>query len=616
MCGYAGIIWKNGITPSDAESTLTGMEADLFHRGPDGGGAEIGNGFAVIHRRLAIIDIAQGHQPMLSADGRTGIAYNGEIYNFKEIRCDLERRGHRFHTDCDTEVFLALFEADGVKAFARLDGMFTAFIWDFRTDPQGDFYLVRDHLGIKPLYVYEDSKRFVFSSELLPLLRVDGLDLEPDLVGLASYLTYRYCQAPFTLFRRIRRAESGTYMRIRHGQASTWRFWDMPPHENTCTLTLDDAAAELKRLLRKSVAQQQMSEVPVGLLLSGGLDSSVIAALCADVGVSLRSYNIGFPYLNEFQFSKEVADRFSLPHIAIETTPAEIAGRFDRVVAAMDEPIADPACFPLHILCDHIKEHITVVLSGEGSDEMLGGYPQYQRILESSPGPIGEKFDQFRDFSWYFARRTLPLTRNVPPHKLWRQRQYFTERSMLNGMLAYDMKTWLPENLMAKADKILMSHSLEGRFPFLSPQIVEFVSGLPENFKFGADGGKSILRRAFSDVLPQSVLTRPKMGFSVPVSDLVQQMREQLYDLLDSEKTGMMAGMLDHRALRADFDAHFAGRHEQPLWLWTVLVLLQWFNLNQPGSSAPRQVPTRLSPTSRQRFALPISEYMYVDKFI
>lgn len=595
MCGYAGIIWKNGITPSDAESTLAGMEADLHHRGPDEGGAEIGKGFAVIHRRLAIIDVAQGHQPMRAAGGRIGIAYNGEIYNYKEIKCDLQRRGYSFHTDCDTEVFLALFEADGVDGFGRLDGMFTAFIWDFRQNPQGEFYLVRDHLGIKPLYIYEDTNRFVFSSELLPLLRVNGLDLEPNIDGLASYLTYRYCQAPFTLFRYIRRAEAGTYTRIKHGQASTWRFWDLPIREAACNLTLDDAAAELKRLLRKSVKQQQMSEVPVGLLLSGGLDSSVIAALCVDAGVSLKSYNIGFPYLNEFKFSEEVADRFGLPHIAVETTPAEIIGRFDRVVAAMDEPIADPACFPLHILCDHIKKDITVVLSGEGSDEMLGGYPQYMRTLESPPGPIWEKFDQFCDFSWYFVRRRLPLRRDVPPHKLWQQRQYFAERSMLNGMLAYDMKTWLPENLMAKADKILMSHSLEGRFPFLSPQIVEFVSCLPESFKISADGGKSILRRTFSSVLPQSILTRPKMGFSVPVSDIVGQMRGRLYDLLDAEKTSVLGQMLDCRALRADFDAHFAGHRDQSLWLWTVFVLLQWFNLNNSNSSALFRSTTRLS---------------------
>lgn len=608
MCGYAGIIWKNGITPSDAEGALAGMETGLFHRGPDGGGAEIGKGFAVVHRRLAIIDIAQGHQPMLAAEGRIGITYNGEIYNYKEIRGDLEQRGYKFRTDCDTEVFLTLFQADGVKAFARLDGMFTAFIWDFREDPRGDFYLVRDHLGVKPLYIYEDTSRFVFSSELLPLLRVNGLELDPDPLGLASYLTYRYCQAPFTLFQRIRRVEPGTYVRIRHAQNSTWRFWDLPLNENTSVLTLDDAAAELKRLLRKSVAQQQMSEVPVGLLLSGGLDSSVIAALCANVGVSLTSFNIGFPKLNEFAFSEEVADRFNLPHIAVETTPTEIAGRFDRVVAAMDEPIADPACFPLYILCDRIKEHVTVVLSGEGSDEMLGGYPQYQRVLEDSPAPIWEKFDYFRDYSWYFVRRGLPMTGDIPPYKLWRHRQYFAERSMLNGMLAYDMKTWLPENLMAKADKILMSHSLEGRFPFLSPRIVEFVFSLPEGFKFGADGGKNILRRAFSDVLPQQILTRPKMGFSVPVSDLVRKMRERLYDLLDAEKTSVLGSMLDHHALRADFDAHFAGRRDQSLWLWTVLVLLQWFNFNRSDSSVLPRPPTRLSWASRHRFALPGSE--------
>lgn len=588
MCGYAGTIWKSGATPPDAESMLTRIGTALLHRGPDESGTKVGTGFAVIHRRLAIIDIAEGHQPMLSADGRVGIAYNGEIYNYKELRRDLESRGYRFHTNSDTEVFLSLYEAEGVGAFDRLDGMFTAFIWDFRTEPGGDFYLVRDHLGIKPVYLYEDGKRFVFSSELRPLLQQEGLDLEIDPVGVASYLTYRYCHAPHTLFKRIRRVEAGTYTRIRRGQASTWRFWDLPLNENTCTLSLDDAAAHLRSLLQESVAKQQMSEVPVGILLSGGLDSSVIAALCADVGAKLLSFNIGFPNLNEFEYSKEVAKQFKLPHVTVETTPAEIADRFDRVVADMDEPIADPACFPLHILCDRIKEHVTVVLSGEGSDELLGGYPQYQRVLDDPVAPLWEKFDRFRDYSWYFNSRRLPLTEMVPPYKHWGHRQYFGERSMLNGMLAYDLKTWLPENLMAKADKILMSHSLEGRFPFLSPGIVEFCCSLPEHYKLDKDDGKKILRRAFGHVLPQSVLKRPKMGFSVPVADLVLQMREQLYDLLDTNQSRDLGELLDLQSLRQDFDDHFAGRREQSLWLWTVLVLLQWFNFNRSRSSALR----------------------------
>lgn len=575
MCGYAGVIWKGGRTPPNASDVLAQFGSKLNHRGPDDSGTHIGRGFAVAHRRLSIIDAAHGHQPMISASGRVGLAYNGEIYNFRKLRVELEQKGHRFKTECDTEVLLVLFEQEGVDCFERLDGMFTAFIWDFRSSEEGCFHLVRDHLGMKPLYLYEDADKLVFSSELLPLLAVDNLDLAPDPVGLASYFTYRYVQAPYTLFRNIRRVEAGTYLRVHNGHSTTWRYWDLPLNENSIKLDKHDAALELKRLLRKSVSQQLMSDVPVGLLLSGGLDSSVIAALCSELGVSMTSFNIGFPDLNEFKFSKEVAVKFNLPHVAVETTPQEIASRFARVVAAMDEPVADPACFPLHILCDEIKRHVTVVLSGEGSDEMLGGYTQYGHVLETPPASQDEKFGQFLSFSWYF-NRTAPLKIPVSLSRLRRQKIYFEERSLLNGMLAYDQKTWLPENLMAKADKILMSNSLEGRFPFLSRDLVEFSSALPENYKIEKNTGKLVLRSAFIDELPKSVLTRPKMGFSVPVDDLTKNMREQIYDLLESSRYGMFCDLIDHAALKKDFDDHYSGIRKQPLWIWTILVFLQW----------------------------------------
>jgi len=579
MCGFAGIIWKNGKTSKDTSEFLTCMDSMLYHRGPDDGGNYVGKGFAVAHRRLSIIDANHGHQPMVSDNGRVGIAYNGEIYNFRQIRRELEEQGYKFQTDCDTEVFLTLFLRDGEACFDKLDGMFTAFIWDFRIHENGRFYLVRDQLGIKPLYLYEDESKFAFSSELLPLLKIEGLDLAPDPVGLVSYLTYRYTQAPYTLFKNIKRVEAGTYVHIHQGRSSKWRFWDLPLNDNSCELNEDEAAAELKRLLRESVAQKQMSDVPVGLLLSGGLDSSAIAVLCADIGVSLTSFNIGFPDLNEFSYSKAVAKKFNLPHFTVETSLEEITAQFERVVAALDEPIADPACFPLHILCNSIKEHVTVVLSGEGSDEMLGGYPQYRHVLETPPSPQREKFEQFLNFSWYFGQHDMPVKRCVPVSRLYLQRIYFEERSLLDGMLAYDLKTWLPENLMAKADKVLMSHSLEGRFPFLSPKILKFVSSLPEDFKLGSSDGKAVLRRAFANDLSKSVLTRPKMGFSVPVNDLLLQMKERLYSLLNPEEKGIFADLIDYKMLRQDFDDHFSGQRENSLWLWTIFVLLQWQSL-------------------------------------
>lgn len=574
MCGFAGHIYKHGPVTVQAVQSLGRLGELLSHRGPDAGGTHVGDHFAVVHRRLSIIDLAHGQQPMITEDGRLGISYNGEIYNFKVLRSCLEKDGYEFHTDCDTEVLLAMFQRDGVECFSLLDGMFTAFIWDCRQSTEGEYYLVRDQLGIKPLYLYEDEQRFAFSSELMPLLAVDGLDLSIDPVGITSYLTFRYATAPRTFFSRIRRVEAGTYIRIKGGCATTWRYWDLPVETGLNPSSMDEAAEDLLHMLRASVAQQQMSDVPVGLLLSGGLDSSAIASLCADINVSMTSFSIGFPDLNEFEYAQDVADRFGLRHVAVETTLDEIVDRFECVVSSMDEPIADPACFPLHILCESIKNEVTVVLSGEGSDEMFAGYPQYSLAM-NDPGDSEARFRQFMSSSWYFDNRRQSLNHIIDPSRVRLQKIYYDERAPLSGMLAFDLKTWLPENLMAKADKILMSHSLEGRFPFLSVPIVEFAATLPDTLKLGPGGGKLVLKYAFKDKLPQSVLDRRKMGFSVPVAQLLERMKDRLRDLLSSRK-GILSAHFDYPALEQDFEDHFSGRKEQSLWLWTILVLLTW----------------------------------------
>lgn len=580
MCGIAGVIWKRDARPFDDAALSRHFTAALEHRGPDAHGAFAGPGFATVHRRLSIIDIANGRQPMTLEDGAVGVSYNGEIYNHQDIRQDLERAGWRFDTHCDTEVLLKLFAAEGAAGFEKLEGMFSAFIWDLRDPHQPQFFLVRDALGVKPLYLYEDETCYLFCSEITPLITFGGLDLTPDPQGVASYLTYRYPQAPHTAYARIRRIEAGVYVRMtgRPGAVRSMdhRYWDVPRVATPLSISMTDAAAELRRLLRGSVARQQMAETPVGVLLSGGVDSSVIAALCADVGAHLKSFNIGFPDLNEFSFSDDVAHKHDLPHYTIETTPEAMAENFSTVVRAMDDLIADPACFPLYLLCGFVREHVTVLLSGEGSDEMLGGYPQYRRTVDDPPAPANDQFERFLGFSWYFNDRPPPVAQPYSPSRLRAFRKYFTGAPLLEGMLAYDQKTWLPENLMMKADKILMSQSLEGRFPFLAKDVLEFVAHLPRELKLGCANGKTVLREAFAPELPESVLTRPKMGFSVPVANLVHVMRDRFYDALHQLAQGPFAGVLDLGAIRRDVDDHYAGRADNPLRLWTLLVMANW----------------------------------------
>ncbi|SJZ89813.1 asparagine synthase (glutamine-hydrolysing) [Trichlorobacter thiogenes] len=578
MCGFAGAIWKKTAPHFDKKKELLRIfENGLLHRGPDERGVYIGQSFAVIHRRLSIIDIAQGQQPMLSEDGNVGIAYNGEVYNFQELRTELQANGYIFKTNSDTEVILQLFLENGVNCFARLDGMFSIFIWDTHENASGVFYLVRDHLGVKPLYVYEDNEQIAFSSELRPLLAIPGADLSLNPFGLQSYLTFRYTHAPDTIFKNIRRVAAGNVWTISGDSVFQNRFWDLPAPLRHERITADEASERLYELLRASVKVQQVSEVPVGLLLSGGLDSSVIARLCCDIGVHLKSFSIGFPTINEFQYSHEVADAFGLSHTTVETSPKAIIERFETVVDAMDEPIADPACFPLHILCEEIKKNVTVVLSGEGADEMLAGYPQYGYVYNASADTSDSHFERFLHHSWYFTEESTPIKADLDPTRLWRHKSYFSERSLLSGMLAYDLKTWLPENLMMKADKILMSHSLEGRFPFLSKSVVEFISSLPESFKMNDTNGKWLLRKTFMTQLPKTIITRPKMGFSVPVDLLVLELKERAYSLISDLETREPAVLLDLPEIRRKFEAHYSGAQPNALWVWTLLVLLQWF---------------------------------------
>jgi len=521
---------------------------------------------------------------MLAEDGRCGSAYNGDVHTHVALRHEPEAAGHTFNPHCDTEVVLRLVIEQGPAAFDRLDGMFAIFIWDLR-GPEPQYYLARDHLGTKPLYLYEDEARIAFSSELRPLLALPDADLSLNPAGLQSYLAFRYTHAPLTFYKRIRRMEAGAYSKVQGGRILHTRYWDLPNRATPLAINEPEAREQLVSLLRNSVAAQQMSEVPVGLLLSGGLDSSAIASLCGELGVRLKSFNIGFHDVNEFKYSSEMARAFNLDHLNVETSVSDIANRFQAVVEAMDEPIADAACFPLHILCDEIAKSVTVVLSGEGADEMLAGYPQYLRGVEGAAATDREHFSTFLRNSWYFTDEE-PVQRVAPASRLQRHASYFLERPLLDGMLAYDLKTWLPENLLMKADKILMSHSLEGRFPFLSKTIAEFLMSLPPHLKIGPDGGKHVLRRAFHSRLPQSIIRRPKMGFTVPIDQLVDDLRDRVYGLLSQLLTSALAEHLDFAALRRVCDAHYDGSRRNGLRIWTILVLLQWFSADAARAPA------------------------------
>ncbi|MBA4372480.1 MAG: asparagine synthase (glutamine-hydrolyzing) [Thermodesulfovibrio sp.] len=582
MCGIAGIIGKQALPQARIKACLAALGPLLIHRGPDDHGEHIGKNHGCIHRRLSIVDISGGHQPIYNEDRSIGLVYNGEIYNYTALRDDLKNRGYQFHTNTDTEVILRGYEEYGTAFLKELNGMFAFCLWDDRTDV---IYLARDCFGIKPLYVYEDAEQIIFSSELKGILGLPGVDLSLDAAGIQDYLTFRYVQAPFTFFGKIRKLESGTYLEIKRGRSAQFRYWDVSYTDPYPRPALKEVQQELSDLLLSAVKSQLMGEVPIGVLLSGGIDSSAIACLIHSCGAHLKTFNIGFPDINEFEFSRAVAREYGLEHIEIITTPEELMNSVDSVVRALDEPIADPACFPLYILAREIKKHVTVVLSGEGGDELFGGYLQYRHLVEAGV-PYSKRFDEFMRRSWYFPNSNDFLNNGFMPDHTPRFKKYFEDYPLLNGMLAYDMKTWVPENLMMKADKILMAHSLEGRFPFLDKKLFEFAASLPQDYKIASEGTqKWLLKTALKSRIPEVIIKRPKMGFTVPVQGMMKTFKPLVMDVLETLNTSSLTEVINLRYARKFIESYYRKENDAHLQVWTLFIMCYWFATAFPGSA-------------------------------
>lgn len=593
MCGIFGIIKKNGEEVEASQMQLLGSV--LSHRGPDNAGFYQKGSQAFGNVRLSIVDVKGGNMPIYNDTGEIGIVYNGEVYNHNSLRADLEARGCHFKSNSDTEVVLKGYEAYGSAIFEKLNGMFACCIWDNGKDV---VYLARDHLGIKPMYIYEDGKELIFSSELKGLLALPDVNLALDPVGFQDYLIFRYIQAPKTFFKNIRKLEAGTYLEIKKGQAVAYRYWEVNYKDTYPLPDVSELEQELLKKLDKAVMSQLMGEVPVGVLLSGGVDSSTIAYFVSKHGAHLKTYNIGFPQVNEFKYSREVAKLLGLEHVEVTTTCEELINIFSQVSLALDEPIADPACLPLYQLCKELKKSVTVVLSGEGGDELFAGYPQYKALLRGSD-PYSLRWFKFLEKSWYFTDNFREFLRpNIASSLYMRNWKYFDEQPLVNGMLAYDVKTWLPENLMMKADKILMAHSLEGRFPFLDKEIFQLAANLPQIYKLHQkEIGKWILKKVMHKNLPANIINRPKMGFTVPVTDMLDRMEGMVLETLLKLKDSPVNEIIDvDNALKFGKN-YYKNKEGSDLQLWNLFVMAYWFVYSLP---AYRNAKYSLLPSRKQ----------------
>jgi asparagine synthase (glutamine-hydrolysing) len=617
MCGIAGWIAAPGNAPG--EETLAAMLEAIAHRGPDDQGmsrfrcASTGHDVFLGHRRLAIIDPEGARQPMCDADAGLALIFNGEIYNFRELRDALGALGYHFALDSDTEVLLRAYQHWGTDVVQRLRGMFAFAIWDARRDR---LFLARDRFGEKPLFLCENRGGLYFASEIKALLRVPGVPRAVNLEAVWDYLAYRYVPGPKTLFAGIRKLMPGTTATWERGKWKEERYWTSPDRDPPRALPPEGevASAFLSRL-DQAVELQMVSDVPYGAFLSGGIDSSTVVALMSRHSPAVNTFSVGFGEdgYSELAYASEVARHFGTRHHEIVVGHRDLMDRLPQLVGYRDAPVSETADIPIYLLAREAARTVKMVLTGEGSDEVLGGYPKH----------IAERFAQgYQLLPGYVRHRLIePLTHALPYdfHRIktavtnlniedWPERyvRWFgalnrAERdklsvlrlngtpvldappfdadprtSALRRILYFDQMSWLPDNLLERGDRMTMAASIEARVPFLDHELATFVSSLPDNCRVRGLTSKWLLREAGKGLLPERILTRPKVGFRVPVNDWFRgAMRGYLLDHLQGEAS-LTRRYYDTAALDQVLAEHVDGRQNHEKLLWALLNLEIW----------------------------------------
>ncbi len=630
MCGIAGIL---SLTPdaSVAVDELATLAAPLVHRGPDDEGCYVDpqRRCGLAFRRLAIIDLAGGRQPLANEDETAWIVFNGEIYNFPALRRELEARGHRFRTHTDTETIVHLYEERGAACVERLHGMFALALWDAR---RGTLLLARDRFGKKPLTYVTHAGRLYFASEAKALLALPGLPRELDPQALHRYLLWQYVPAPYSIFRGFHHLPPGhraTWTAGRPADAPPEPYYRLAPAPFRGTYA--DARAQLGPRLTAAVEKRLIADVPLGAFLSGGIDSSIVVGLMRRLGVSpLRTFTIGFPdaRYDETAFARLVARHFGTEHHEHVVTPAarEV---LDTLAYHFDEPLADSSAIPTYYVSRYTRQSVTVALTGDGGDEAFGGYDRYRAArlaarCDAWPRPLrtlladaagllphhrprtwtnrayrflrglaAAPAERYRAWVQIFAPETLAaLYRPVVAAALAFREPLDWFAALYDGAAGdaaeraarTDYASYLPYDLLTKVDRASMACSLECRSPFLDHELVEFAVSLPSAWRVGTRGGKRILKDWARDLLPPAVLARRKMGFGVPIG---AWFRGELADLLRGlvlAPDGLCARVFDATRLRAFTEQHISGRrnHEHPLW--ALLMLELWYRRWRPAT--------------------------------
>jgi len=620
MCGIAGYLTAPGERP--APDPLEAMAASLAHRGPDGAGYYRDERVALAHRRLSIIDLSGGGQPLANEDGQIQIVFNGEIYNYREHRRELIRKGHQFRTHSDTEVLVHLYEEEGERLPELLNGMFAFALWDARRQA---LFLARDPLGKKPLYYASGvgPLEFCFASELKALTLVPGFSGAVDPEAVIDFLALGYVPDPHSIFRDVHKLPPGSSLTVGRSGMRLRRYW-APRFAPRRDRDVDGTIEEIRDLARDAVDRRMISDVPLGAFLSGGVDSSAVVGLMAEQAPGrVRTFSIGFTSkeYDELEYARLIAGRYRTEHHEQVVTP-RIEEMFDKLVEHFDEPFADSSAVPTLYLARMTREHVTVALSGDGADEIFAGYRVYaygaieSRLRDRLPGWFrrsvvrlaGEVYPKLDFLPRVFRAKALlrnisleiadahfhsrsnfteaALARLVAP-ELRRQaadysplatmRRHFEEVSHLaplEQMQAVDLETWLPGDILVKADRATMAYSLEGRSPWLDYRMAELAATLPGEFKVRGLTGKYIFKRAMANWVPDRLLWRPKMGFSVPMAEW---MRSSLKPLVESlVLRPEMDPYVAPAEVRRLWEAHQSGLSDHSRPLWALLMLAAW----------------------------------------
>lgn len=620
MCGITGIFDTIGKAEID-RNTLSAMNQSQFHRGPDEGGIHVEPGLGFGHRRLSIIDLSSGQQPLFNEDGSVVVVFNGEIYNFVDLMPELVALGHTFRTHCDTEVIVHAWEEWGEACVHRFRGMFAFALWDRN---KNSLFLARDRLGIKPLYYsLLPNGMFIFGSELKALLSYPNFSREMDSCAIEEYFAYGYVPEPRTIFSSARKLSPGYSLTLTQGQPlpAPRQYWDVP-FSPVGPISEEEAGEELIRRLREAVKIRLVAEVPLGAFLSGGVDSGAVVAMMAELSPdAVNTCSIAFtdPKFNEAEYAAKVANRYHTRHNTGQVDPDDFA-LIDRLATLYDEPYADSSALPTYRVCELAKKSVTVALSGDGGDENLAGYRRYRYHMNEekirSRLPLGVRRPLFgllgtvypkadwaprvfrakstfeslaRDsVEGYFHSVSLmgdKLRSRLFSASFQRELQGYQAVEVLKkhaaqsptddplSLVQYlDMKTYLPGDILTKVDRASMAHALEVRVPLLDHQFVEWTSGLPSEYKLRGGEGKYIFKKALAPHLPEDILYRAKMGFAVPLASWFRgPLRDRVrQSVLGSRLAG--SGIFNRDFLTHLVDEHEAGRRDYSAPLWSLLM--------------------------------------------